>query len=1086
MKSKFTTRAAMRSALFSAACLFAAEANAQTLFVLTTDGKFATTTVTNPGLLSTPITITGVTANDTLVAIDVRPQNQNLYALGVNTVANTVQLYLLSTVTGTAAPVGSAASFVNAGGGAVGLPATGWDIDFNPAADRLRVVNTSGQNFRMNPNTGAAVDGDLGGAAGSVAGVNMDGPINGATNTVGGAAYTNNRPNNGNITTLYTLAVDALYIQNPPNAGTETLVSGVVGAGSVSGFDIAPGVNVASSNSAATSGVGVAVLKRAASSSLYTVDLATGVFTARGSLDVRSFAISTEVGAAFALDATGPSLSRFDPATPGTTTTVSITGLNAGETLVGIDGRPQTGQTYGLGVNATANTATLYLIDPSSGALTVVGAAGSIAFVDAGGNAIDLPDPATTGYGIDFNPTVDRLRVVTGSGLNFRVNPNTGAPVDGNLNNTVTPPAGTNPDAPLNGGSTSGQGTAYTNSYAQSLTGGVTTQYVFSSASDTLFIQNPPNAGTLTNGIPVTLGGSPLDLSGVNGFDIPSTVSVTSSGSAAAGQGWVLARVGGVTGLYRLDLATGAATSIGALGAGTSQSGGLVVWATEPNAADISVESPVGTTILDGGGTVGFGATLVGGSSTRSILVKNVGGKTLAYTTTVDGSGFTVTQNPAANLSTATSTTLNITFTAAAAGSVNGTLHIISNDPDEASFEIALTGTGIVALTDDIAFRSDGATRFNPLANDELPGDFTITGVSDPSITISGRTLTIPATFFGSFTYTVSNGTVSGSATVTVNAGASVVNPTRFNGLVTDVSGAIFGMANVGVSASGIATAQIRVRSLSASVQARLPVGTPVALNTAVGRLTLVRNAHDVGLTLITNGRTLTGTLRAVVTSATAATHNIALASVDTDVPGGGYAIARRTTTGAVRIVGLLPDGLPFSAASYLRDNNTVALYTQENDGTDPNGFLGGELTLANLTKTDLTGEITWTKPRQRGGAIGNHLRGVDTILTANGSLHTGTIPISGAGTLTLSGGNLAATQTTPVTVSAGVPTAPSGSLRTWTTVSPASGRFAAKVIVPGISPAVEGSGIYLPKSNSAWGFFPGKVVGGRIKLTVP
>ena len=302
-------RRALRCALAAAAIAGAWPANAQTVFVLTTDGKLATTTVTNPGLVSTALTITGVNANDTLVAIDVRPQNQNLYALGVNAVADTVQLYLLSPVTGFAVPIGSAAGFVGSGGSAVDFPTTGWDIDFNPAVDRLRVVTSSGLSFRMNPNTGGLVDGDLGGAAGSVAGVNTDGAINGATTTVQGAAYTNNRPNNGGITTLYTLdaTTNALFIQNPPNAGTQTagltvtiLNVAVLDFTAVSGFDIAPGVNVASSNAAVTAGVGIAVLKTATGSLLYTLDLATGVAVPRGNLDVRSLALVPDIGASAA------------------------------------------------------------------------------------------------------------------------------------------------------------------------------------------------------------------------------------------------------------------------------------------------------------------------------------------------------------------------------------------------------------------------------------------------------------------------------------------------------------------------------------------------------------------------------------------------------------------------------------------------------------------------------------------------------------------------------------------------------------------------------------------------------------------
>ena len=88
-----------------------------------------------------------------------------------------------------------------------------------------------------------------------------------------------------------------------------------------------------------------------------------------------------------------------------------------------------------------------------TGAATVVGAsAGLVAYVDGTGAPVDLP-PAATGYGFDFNPTVDRIRVVTGSGLNLRINPNDGNPVDGNLANMASPPAGINPDGMINGAS---------------------------------------------------------------------------------------------------------------------------------------------------------------------------------------------------------------------------------------------------------------------------------------------------------------------------------------------------------------------------------------------------------------------------------------------------------------------------------------------------------------------------------------------------------------------------------------------------------------------------------------------------------
>src|SRR6478736_824294 len=78
------------------------------------------------------------------------------------------------------------------------------------------------------------------------------------------------------------------------------------------------------------------------------------------------------------------------------TSTTAVTGLQTGETLLAIDFRPATGQLYGLG-----STSRLYTINTSTGAATAVAAT---AFV-----------PALSGTiaGFDFNPTVDRIRVVT-------------------------------------------------------------------------------------------------------------------------------------------------------------------------------------------------------------------------------------------------------------------------------------------------------------------------------------------------------------------------------------------------------------------------------------------------------------------------------------------------------------------------------------------------------------------------------------------------------------------------------------------------------------------------------------------------
>jgi hypothetical protein len=94
-----------------------------------------------------------------------------------------------------------------------------------------------------------------------------------------------------------------------------------------------------------------------------------------------------------------------------------LSGLQNQETIVGIDYRVAKGWLYALG-----SSGRLYRIDTGSGATSMVGTGPVMAPV-SGGN-----------MGFDFNPTVDRIRLVSSAGLNMRVHPDTGVPVDSDPN----------------------------------------------------------------------------------------------------------------------------------------------------------------------------------------------------------------------------------------------------------------------------------------------------------------------------------------------------------------------------------------------------------------------------------------------------------------------------------------------------------------------------------------------------------------------------------------------------------------------------------------------------------------------------
>jgi hypothetical protein len=199
-----------------------------------------------------------------------------------------------------------------------------------------------------------------------------------------------------------------------------------------------------------------------------------------------------------------------------------------GEDLQGIDFRPANGQLYGLG-----STSRLYRIDLTTGLATQVGASPF---------AVAL---SGTNFGFDFNPVVDRVRVVSDADQNLRLNPSTGtlAAMDTALSYTVGDPnAGADPKI---------VGAAYINNVVSATT---TTLYGIDSNLDILTIQNPPNNGTLT-----TIGPLGFDTSGAVGFDIASTSTAFASLS-----------VSGLVELFTINLATGAATPVGSIGTGAT------------------------------------------------------------------------------------------------------------------------------------------------------------------------------------------------------------------------------------------------------------------------------------------------------------------------------------------------------------------------------------------------------------------------------------------------------------------------------------------------------------------------------------
>ena len=216
----------------------------------------------------------------------------------------------------------------------------------------------------------------------------------------------------------------------------------------------------------------------------------------------------------------GNKLVRFGATAPGTVTTIgTITGLQASESVLGIDFRPATGQLYALG-----SSGRIYILGKTSATATYVGTLTT---------ALN-----GTAYGFDFNPVADRMRIVSDADQDLRANPIDGSNVvDGTLAYAAGDPnAGQNPNV---------TGAAYTNSYIGTTS---TTLYDIDTNLDILVSQNPPNNGTLN-----TIGPLGVNVSSVVGFDHTSASNIAYASFVVAGN----------LGFYTVNLTTGAATLIG-------------------------------------------------------------------------------------------------------------------------------------------------------------------------------------------------------------------------------------------------------------------------------------------------------------------------------------------------------------------------------------------------------------------------------------------------------------------------------------------------------------------------------------------
>jgi hypothetical protein len=486
-----------------------------------------------PGSAGAGVAVTGLQAGESLLGVDYRPSNGKLYGLG-----STSRLYRINEATGHATQVGP--QFPTP------LSGTSFGFDFSPGPDRIRVVSDNEQNFRVDPDSGLqTVDTGL-----SPAG------------SVGAAAYTNDY-DGAATSTLFGIdyASDSLVRIGGAGGSPSPNAGGVANIGSL-GADAGAGVSLDISFPGETAFATIG-------GTLYTVDLSTGAATLVGQISpsavpASGIAVKPMNPGILYLDNLGD-LYRTTPSSPASNTATQINVPDIpGEQLVAIDFRPATGELYGLGSGSH-----LFKVNLDTGAVTQIGSAFT---------------PALSGSspGFDFLASEDRIRLVTETDQNQRLDPDTAQVFD-----TDPGTGGTQGDPAITPGTSEITALAGTENYPGAP----------ASATLGLDLSNMSLVRVQDNGTLATVGslGVPARFNNFAGFDVI---------EPGVGLATIVPTVFIVPVLFLVDLRSGRATFIGTVAGASSTSGlarGLAIIPRghfQHASAAPSVEEPAGQAAL--------------------------------------------------------------------------------------------------------------------------------------------------------------------------------------------------------------------------------------------------------------------------------------------------------------------------------------------------------------------------------------------------------------------------------------------------------------------------------------------------------
>lgn len=217
-----------------------------------------------------------------------------------------------------------------------------------------------------------------------------------------------------------------------------------------------------------------------------------------------------------------------------------IVGVAEGQLLTALDFRPATGELYAMGVDG--NVAQLYVLEDDGGP--------SVQATVVGPQFSGLRNPAGTEFGMDFNPTIDRLRLVSTADQNVVFNPDDGLTTvatdlfyaDGDANENANPKV-----AQI--------------AYDRNVAGSTATQQRGIDVGVDALVTVANNDGVLE-----TIGSLGVDVSEIGGFDVSET-----------GTAYAVLTIDGGQRIYRINQTSGAAIELGVPALGFFPLSGLTV-----------------------------------------------------------------------------------------------------------------------------------------------------------------------------------------------------------------------------------------------------------------------------------------------------------------------------------------------------------------------------------------------------------------------------------------------------------------------------------------------------------------------------